>query len=493
MLTADVLPSGKFEVLASQREVTRLGESVFRAGEISAQASDFVCSMLTRMGAEFRKLDPMGVRAVATAAVRDASNQREFLARASDALGAPVEIVSGQEEARLIHLGVEAVWPHPDQRIMIVDVGGGSAEIIVAEDGHVVEAVSKPLGAVRLTGLFLKADPPEPGDITRLDDYIEERLAPVVRRIGVKPCARAIATSSTAAALVCAVNRIPRVRRDDADRLRAPLAQVRKLYKDLCRRDTAGRVKVPGIGPRRAQIIVPGIAVLLQCMERFHLPSLYYSTAGVREGLIADLAARRVGAERTQLTQDTRREVERMASKFQVPLRRARHVAGLARVLFESLRSLHGLAPGWGRLLEAAAYLFDTGHFVSDTGHHKHSEYLVANSDLPGFTGRERTLIAVLCRFHRKALPSARHTTFQQLPADDRRALLFLIPLLRLADALDRGHEQRITSITCQVGASAIEIRLQSAQSADLEVWAAQRTADAFAAVYQKSLAASQA
>ena len=489
MLAADVTAAGKMEPLVSDREVTRLGEAVFANGTIAVQAADFVCAVLRRMAAAYTKLDPLAVRAVATAAVRDASNQREFIDRASEALGTPVEIISGREEARLIHLGVESCWPHPDRRLMIVDVGGGSAEIILAENGHLSDAYSKPLGAVRLTGMFLDDDPPHPEQIARMHNYIQERLAAVVQKMGAKPCDRAVATSSTAAAMVCAVNRVPRSRREQADRFRATLPQVRRLYKELSGRNSAGRAKIPGIGLRRAQIIVPGVAVLLECMQRFHLPSLYYSVAGVREGLVADLAARRVGSERLQLARDARREVERLAARYQVPLKRARKVAHFARTLFESLRPLHGLPPDWAKLLEAAAYLFDAGHFVSDTGHHKHSEYIVLNSDLPGFTDHEKTLVGNLCRFHRKAMPSARHTDFQQLAPEDRRALYLLIPLLRLADALDRGHEQRVEDIACEVDAAGVTIRTISSSKADLEIWAAERVADAFTAAYQRALA----
>lgn len=488
MLAADVHPSGQFETLAADREVTRLGESVFQAGVISDQAADLVCGVLARMASVYQRLDPVGIRAVATAAVRDASNQREFIERATRAAGVPVEIISGREEARLIHLGVNTVWPHPKQRIMIVDVGGGSGEIILAENGRIDEAFSKPLGAVRLTGAFLKDDPPKPAQLARMRDFIAERLAPVIQRMGVKQCDRAIATSSTAAAMVCAVNRVPRARRDEADRLRATLPQVTKLYRELCERDLAGRARVTGIGPRRAQIIIPGVAVLLEVMRRFHLPALHYSTAGVREGLIADLCARGVGSERMQLAREQRHEVERVASRYQVPLKRARKVAGFARTLFQALRPLHKLHPDWAKPLEAAAFLIDAGHFIADTAHHKHSEYIVLNSDLPGFTDQEKIHVACLCRFHRKSMPSARHTQFQQLEPEIRRNLLFLIPILRIADALDSGRELRVESFDCEVGPSEVTLRLAGQGRIDLEQWTVERVGPAFESVYQRKL-----
>jgi exopolyphosphatase/guanosine-5'-triphosphate,3'-diphosphate pyrophosphatase len=461
---------------------------VFRAGRITPEAISANCGVLSRMATTYRRLDILGVRVVATSAVRDASNQQEFLERASEAAGARVEIISGQEEARLIHLGVESRWPHPAKRILVVDVGGGSAEIIHAEHGKRREAFSKPLGAVRLTEVFLRSDPPTAVELARLTQYIDEKIQPALDAIGRRPFDRLIATSATAAAIVCAANRIPRARRENADRLRATVAQVRGLYKDLAAKPLAGRRKTPGIGPRRAEIIIPGAAVFLHVLEAFQMRALYYSAAGVRDGIVADLAARGVGRELSRLDREQRRVVEQMARRYGVPLEHARQVASLAQSLFESLQPLHRLAPPFGRLLEASAYLHDIGHYVSASSHHKHSAYLVENSDMPGFTDTERRSIATLCRFHRKAMPQPRHDGFQGLPPDQKRALLSLLPLLRLADSLDRSHRQSVAAVECQIRPDDVLLRLKAATTADLDEWAAEHVAGIFRDVYGRPL-----
>jgi exopolyphosphatase/guanosine-5'-triphosphate,3'-diphosphate pyrophosphatase len=492
LLVAEVQSDGRIERLAEDREVTRLGSSVFGAGSVSTEALDFVTTVLARMALTYQRFDVDGIRVVATAAVRDASNQQEFLQRASQAAGAPVEIISGEEEARLIYLGVHSRWPHPKQRVLIVDIGGGSAEIILVENGRLKDAWSRPLGAVRLTGVFLRNEPPTELELRQMHEFIDEKLGLATTRLRRLKFDRAIATSSTAAAMICAVNRIPRARRDEGDRLRATLPQVRKLFESLRTQDLKGRAKVPGIGPRRAEIIVPGVAVLLECMERFGLPSFHYSAAGVRDGIVADLAARRVGAERSQLSAEQREVVEQVAAKYIVPARHYRKVAVFCRLLFQTLEPLHRLRPEWGRLLEAAAILYDIGTFVADTGHHKHAQYLVANSGLPGFTDRERILIAHLCRFQRKSMPGPRHIEFQALPPDDRRGLLFLIPLLRLADACDLSKDQAVDDIACQLAPNAVNVQI-SGSKVDLELWAAQRVSDLFMSVYAKPLAVTRA
>ena len=486
MQAADVTPGGTAKILASEREVTRLGESAFRTGRISQEAMELTCGVLARMAAQYKSLEVVGVRAVATSSVRDARNQSQFVARASEAIGAPVEVISGREEARLIHLGVESRWPHPAKRVLIVDIGGGSIEIIVSEDGRMRDAVSKPLGAVRLQEIFLASDPPAERELHRLHGYIEEKLASVVPRLGSAHWDRVIATSATASAVVCAVNGIPRSKRDNADRFRASAVQVRRLHKKLISLNVAGRRKITGIGPRRAEIIVPGTCVLLRILEDFKLPSVNYSAAGVRDGIIADLALRGVGRELAELGRDQRSEVEQMSLRYGVPLKHSRKVAALARAPFHSLQGLHQLPPAYGKLLEASAYLHDIGHYVSDSSHHKHSYYLVANSDLPGFTNREREFIANLCRYHRKAMPSPAHSNHRSLNAEERRALLLLLPLLRLADSLDRSHAQRIESIRCQFRNEQVLIQVVSAADVDLEQWAAERAADVFRLVYAR-------
>ena len=488
MEAAEVNAGQAPRVLASDREVTRLGESVFRNGAVSEEAIKATCAVLARMAALYRKLAVVGVRAVATSAIRDTRNQREFLERASEAAGTHVEIISGREEARLIQLGVESIWPQGERRTLICDIGGGSAEIVASQDGGLHTAFSKPLGAVRLREIFLKDDPPSPRQLHQMQEFIDEKLASVVRRLGPAKWERAIGTSATASAAAAAVARLPRARREEIDRLRISTAQVRKLYWKLAGLGLAGRRKVTGIGPRRAEIIVPGMAVLLTFLERFHLPSVYYSRAGVRDGLIADLAARNVGAELSRLTGEQRREVEDMGRRYGVSTAHARAVAHMASLLFTALHPLHGLPPAAGKLLEAAAHLIDVGHYISSSSHHKHSYYVVANSDMPGFTDRERTLVAALCRYHRKALPTPVHAAFQTLPPEDKRALTALIPLLRLADNMVRGPEQRIQSLACREQDGEVVLLVHSTGDIDLEQWGAERAAHSFQQVFNRTL-----
>ena len=483
MMAAEVT-GGETRVLAEDRQVTRLGESVFRSGRVSDEALGFLCAALAKMAAAYGRLGVAGVRAVATSAVRDAGNQAEFIQRVSEALGSPVEIISGAEEARLIHLGVEARWPRPKERTLIIDVGGGSAELIVTQNGQLIDAVSKPLGAVRLTEVFLKSDPPTAGEVHLLQAYIDEKLLPFQKLHGTEKFQRTVVTSATAAAIVSASNGIARAKRDEADRSAARLSQVRELFSILLKSDLAARRKIVGIGPRRAEIVTVGAAVFLRAMELFDLKSIYYCVAGVRDGIIADLAARGVGRELSQISREQRGVVEAMAKRYGVSLKHARQVATLGVRLFELLEPVHKLPPEASKLLESAGYLHDIGHFVSNTGHHKHSAYLIANSDMPGFTDKERLTLAALCRFHRRSMPQPRHSHFQALDAESKRWVNSLAPLLRMADSLDRGHAQRVSGVNGGLKDGVVSLQAITEEDADLEVWTANEAAKTFREVF---------
>jgi exopolyphosphatase/guanosine-5'-triphosphate,3'-diphosphate pyrophosphatase len=492
MLAADV-SHGTTTVLAQDRQVTRLGESVFRTGRISDDAMNFLVGTLSRMAATYSRLGIVGIRAVATSAVRDAGNQQEFLQRAGESLGTHVEIISGPEEALLIHLGVEARWPRPGERTLIIDVGGGSAELIISQNGELLDAVSKPLGAVRLKEIFLKNDPPKPEDLRHLNSFITEKLHSFYEAHAGEKFDRAIATSASAAAVVCAVNQIPRDKRDEADRLGASVSQIQKLNAVLGASSLAQRRKMTGIGPRRAEIIVGGSAVFARALEMFHHSGLYYCSAGVRDGVIADLAARGVGREVSRLSQEQRATAEALAKRYCVNFEHSRHIAYLAGCLFDALQSIHRLPLAAGKLLEAAGLLHDIGHFVSATGHHKHSAYLVANSDLPGFTDRERQVIAALCRFHRKSLPQPKHSYFDELNAESKRLVTYMTPLLRMADSLDRSNEGKVKNVKSVLRDSGIALEIEAVGDVELELWAASEAAKNFREIYGVSISVQRA
>jgi exopolyphosphatase/guanosine-5'-triphosphate,3'-diphosphate pyrophosphatase len=484
MLVAEVNPASPLKAVATDRQVVRLGAGVFADGRLTAESMTLGLQVLQRMKDSIDTFQVVALRAVGTSALRDAVNRIEFLDRAAAILGTPVDVITGLEEARLIHLGVQLRWPHPKQRVLILDIGGGSAELILSDQGRFKEALSKPLGAVRLTEMFLKSDPPDARELARLEKYVQERLAGAAARFASAKVDRMIATSSTAAAVVCGVNSVARNRRDKADRMSATAPQVRRMYQELAARTQSARNKIAGIGPRRSEIIVAGAAVMHIVLRELGIPRLYYSTAGLQEGVIADLVHRKVGLEHARLDGDQRRMVRAMVAKYGMHAKHVLKVADLAHMLFESLRHLHQLPLAKGKLLDAAAHLYNIGHFVNEARHHRHSMYLVANSDMPGFSAEEQMVIANLCRYHRKSTPHLTHDSFQLLEVEDRRAVMLLTPLLRLAVALDQSQEQKVERLETLTHDHGVEMRLYSEADIDIEQWSAQQVGGVFQGVY---------
>jgi exopolyphosphatase / guanosine-5'-triphosphate,3'-diphosphate pyrophosphatase len=295
LLIADVDELGRITPVHVDREVVRLGTGVFRTGRLGGAAMELACRVLERMAHAIERRGASSVRAVGTSALRDASNRCEFVLSASSILGRPLEVVGGLEEARLVQLGVAAHWPHEHERVLIVDVGGGSVQLILSDRERFAAGTSLPLGAVRLTEMFLGDDPPREADIARMRLHIREQIAGVADRLARAAVQRVIATSATAGAIVCAVHSIKRSQRHQADRLGATVQQVGELLGALVARDLEGRAGVVGVGRRRAEIIVAGVAALDGIMCGLRLPKLHYSTAGVRDGIVAELALRGAG------------------------------------------------------------------------------------------------------------------------------------------------------------------------------------------------------
>jgi exopolyphosphatase/guanosine-5'-triphosphate,3'-diphosphate pyrophosphatase len=489
MQAAEVVPGESPRPLVEDRAVARLGASVFQQGVVSTEAMDHAGRVLRRMAATLREHEIVAFRAVATSAIRDARNQDEFLMRAQLALGGVrPEIISGGEEARLIHLGVQSRWPQGRENIVIIDIGGGSAEVIESRCGKVVTALSKPLGAVRLSQMFFAHDPPSARELRQFTDYVREKIVPITDQIKGGSFDQVVATAATAAAVVRAIHGVAASEANEIDRLSVSSSDVLELYEKLAHQRLRERQLINGIGTRRAEIVIAGAGVLALVLEAIGADACSYSAAGVRDGVMADLAARYSELSRARLDEDQRRSVLSLADRCGVERKHAERVAEISGQLFEALGTVHGLGPRYGGLLEAAAHLHDAGHFVSSTRHHRHSFYLVVNSDLPGLDASDRLFIGNLCRYHRKNMPKPSHENLRGLDDEQQEALLKIIPLLRIADSLDRSHRQVVDAVEVTVGPEEVVLDLSSSGEAALEQWAAAQQSEVFLQVYGRRL-----
>jgi exopolyphosphatase / guanosine-5'-triphosphate,3'-diphosphate pyrophosphatase len=476
---AQAQPDGTLEVRAEDRAAVRLGAQVFRTGRLSTESIAACAEALVRFAKLAQTAGASEVRAVATSAVREASNRDELLRAAHTQAGIDIEVVSGAEEARLVCLGVFQGAPASD-RSLLVDIGGGSTEIIAARGEEPEHAFSLQLGSVRLSEFFVEHDPISRREAKLIEEAVEDavlQIDPVLigkyrRIIGAAGSTGAVAALAHAMSGAAAGSKP------------VSLAEVRAVLDKLRAADVKRRKKM-GVDPSRIDVIYAGTAILEGVMRKLRVEEMQVTTRGLRDGLMADLVRRvmrppAAGLHEENAVVEGLRAFGRRCG-YREP--HAEQVAQLSLSLFDQLRQVHRLGAEERGLLHAAALLHDVGTFVSYNRHHKHSYYLLFYADLPGFTDRERELIATIARYHRRSVPKERHDVVQILTPGERLVVRRLAAILRVADGLDRGHRRQVRRLEVSRRGPALRIDVWAEKGADLEVWSAQQKADLLAEV----------
>ncbi|MEP0919134.1 Ppx/GppA family phosphatase [Leptolyngbya sp. DQ-M1] len=474
-----------FTIVGREKATVRLGDFCKKTGELSAEAMDRAFVALKRCQEVAKSLNAEQVIAVATSAVREAPNGQEFLQRIENELGLWINLISGAEEARRIYLGVLSAMSFNNQPHVIVDIGGGSTELILG-DGHEPRTLSSTkVGAVRLTAEQVKTDPISVTEFAGLQAYIRGMLERSIEDLqahlnpGERP--RLVGTSGTIETLV-ALNA-----REKFGAVPVPLNGCELSLKDLkdwinrLRKMTlAERLAIPGLSERRSEIILPGAMILQEVMTQLKAESIVICERSLREGVIVDwMVAHGLIEDRLRYQGSVReRSIFKATQKYQVNLEHSQRVAEFALSLFDQTQEkLHFWGDEERMLLWAAAILHNCGHHISHSSHHKHSYYLIRHAELLGFTEMEIETIANLARYHRKNSPKKRHETYRNLTSKrHRRVVEQLYPLLRLAVALDRRQIGAIQSIQCQFNLDQREMRLLVKPSnfddpCELELW----------------------
>jgi exopolyphosphatase / guanosine-5'-triphosphate,3'-diphosphate pyrophosphatase len=466
---ARILPDGSLETLHQERDPIRPGEGVFLTGRMSPEVEDRLVRTLRRYAALCRRYGAR-VRAVATSAVREAKNQREVLRHVRAAAGLELEVVSGREEARLICLGVLRGRP-PRSRAVLLDIGGGSTEVATALGEKPTNLWSVPLGAVRLTQIFGTGERVSESRLAALRGFAAEAFREAIPAFP-EGAGAALGSSGTIEAVVGFA----------AQERRASRQEITRAVEGLASMSVAERRK--HFDPRRAEIVVAGIVVLEAAMRHLGLASISAVGTGLRNGILVELS--RSGQ---RVENGTSAEaVLALGRRFRFDEGHAAQVARLSLDLYDRLERVHRLPRPARPLLEAAALLHDVGHAVSPQAHHKHTYYLVSNADLPGFSERERELVALVARYHRRSAPTRRRGDLEELSAAELTLVRKLVAILRVADALDRSHQQPVRAVRVEVGKRAIALRLAARGPLELELWDAAREASLFQRVFARRL-----
>jgi exopolyphosphatase/guanosine-5'-triphosphate,3'-diphosphate pyrophosphatase len=492
-----------FTIIAREKDTVRLGDCEAKTGCLKPEVMVRAIATLRRFQDIAKTFNAEQVIAVATSAVREAPNGRDFLKQVAEELDLNVSLISGQEEARRIYLGVLSGMEFNNESQVIIDIGGGSTELILGDSSEPRCLTSTKIGAVRLTGQFVKTDPISREEFAYLQAYIRISLERPIDELRSQFHAgeplRLIGTAGTIETLA-AINA-----REKLGTVPSPLAGYQLSLKDL--RDLVNRFRklsyserlaIPGMSDKRAEIILAGSLILQEAMTLLGIESLTVCDRSLREGVIVDwMLAHGLIENRLRYQGSIRqRSIMHMADKYQVNLEQSERTAAFALNFFDQTQ---GILHNWGteerELLWAAAILHNCGLYVSHSAHHKHSYYLIRNGELLGYTETEIEVIANLARYHRKNPPKKKHENFIILPKRYREVVSKLHPFLRLAVALDRRQIGAISDFKCEHRPEVREfhVRLQPLNPSDdcaLELWSLDYKKPSFEDEYNLKLVA---
>lgn len=477
------LPS--FTVIAKEKDSVRLGDRHPVTGKLTPEAIKRSLDTLKRCKDLATSLKAEQIIAVATSATREAPNGEDFLRQIESQLGIVVNLISGQEEARRIYLGVLSGMDFNEQPHIIIDIGGGSTEVILADIQEPRFLSSTKVGAVRLAKEFVTTDPISDSELKILRAYVrgmlERPVDEVWRNLQLNEVPRSIGTSGTieTIAAIHAKDELGSVP-DPLNGYEISYKDIEKIAKKLAKMSYKERLDVSGLSEKRAEIIVPGAVILLEVMVMLKLDSIIICERALREGMIVDWMLTRglINSRLRYQNEVKNRNVIKIAQKYHVKLDYSRRVAEFALSIFDQLQGqLHSWDVTERELLWSAAILHNCGVYISHSAHHKHSYYLIRNAELLGFTELELELIANIARYHRRSKPKKKHEPYNQLPHKHYQLMVRqLSAILRLAVALDRRNKGAIAAVDCQYNPDnrTLNFQMQPAEIGDqcpLELW----------------------
>jgi exopolyphosphatase/guanosine-5'-triphosphate,3'-diphosphate pyrophosphatase len=488
LVVAEVLPDGSYRVLDEEREMTRLGTGLARTGRLAADTMERSLDVIGQMKAIAEGLGARDLRAAATSAVREASNGDVFRREAWRRHRIKVDVVSADEEARLAFASAMRRFNLEGRAVAVADIGGGSLEVVLSAGSVVDQMHSLPLGAVRLTERYVRSDPLRGRHWKALRKTIDAGLR---RAIGKPPFTVEVIVGSggTFTALASMIRFEREGHEGNPHGYSITRAEVTRMLARFLEVPESERRDIPGMPPQRADIIVAGTAVVARLAKHLQCRQILVSDGGVRDGLLlAAIGEMGLGTAVAALPPTRMDAVRRFARRCLSNERHGEHVALLAGQVFDGLRRHHRLPAAGRELLVAAALLHDVGFLVNHAKHHKHAYHLIMHSDLAGWSTREIELIANVARYHRRAYPKRSHGNFKRLAGGDRDLARRLAGILRLAVALNRSHQQRVTAVRCRTRRKRVSLVLSANQEPVVELWDARRKAGLFERAFDARL-----
>lgn len=485
LIVAEVDSPDSYRVLDDEREQTRLGHRLHETGRIDPETGERTLDALERMQAIAEGFGVAELRAVGTAALREAANGPAFVKAAHERFGLELEVIGAEEEAELAMRSVRRNFPLGEGAAAIVDIGGGSMEVVFTTAGIVNQVHSLPLGAVVLTERYVGSDPIDAADWRRLRGGIDRELEQIGKPPFPTPDLIGSGGTFTAIASLAMHDRQGEI--GPVQGYSMTRAEFEHQLRRLREAPLALRRRFPGLNADRADIIVAGAAAVARLIRRLEASRILINDRGIRDGLLLEMISRQAPAATGPV--DRLDAARIFARKCRSNVRHCEHVAKLAGELFDGLREAADLDPEDRELLTAAALMHDVGYLVRHSGHHKHAYHLIRYSDLDGFSGYDLELIANIARYHRRAHPSKSHESWRRVRSVDRGRVRRLAGILRLADGLDRTHAQTVTGVqVTAVESDTITVGVTANEDPWLEIGDARRKADLLEAAVGRAL-----
>ena len=484
MIVVRVRPDFSFEVIDREKEMVRLGAGGLDGKKLTHEAMTSALQSLSKFERLARSHQVDEILAVATSATREAENGGEFLADIERTTGIRPRIITGTEEARLIHIAAVYGVDTPKATV-VIDIGGGSVEITLGAGPKAQFARSFKIGVIRLTERFVTTDPLSGRDERKLVKHIGEQVDRFVRHIGATGFDRVIGTSGTILSIGTVATAMDRGNVPSEIRnLRVSAKSIRRFRKAVTEIDLQKRLQLPGLDPRRADLTVAGAVLIDTLLRKLNANEITLCDLALREGLVLDYIHRhRSEIARVDRYPDVRRRSTiELAERCNWEADHSRQVTRLALALFDQTKDLHGLSDREREWLEYASLLHDIGNHISYERHHQHSYYLIKNGDLRGFEPDEIEVMALLTRYHRRARPKRSHPGYGKLSKPLRRTVKALSVFLQLAETLDRSRNGVVRKVEVRARNGALRLDVYAVGDAELEVWAANRQLDSLEA-----------
>ena len=490
LIVAEVQDDGMYRILDEEREMVRLGEKLDRTGRLSDEAVVRGLGAIGKMKAIADGFEVTELRAIATSAVREAANGRAFCREALARHKVRIEVISGEEEAQLAFRSATRHFNLEGRSTAVVDIGGGSLEVILSAGTAIDQVHSLPLGAVRVTERLVRSDPLKEKHWKAMQKEIDRGIRAAIGR----PALRAesmVGSGGSFTALAHMAKWQREGRHGSVQGYVLTPAEVIHLLDRLREAPLEVRRQIPGLSPDRADIIVAGATVIARLAKRLGTRQIMVNERGIRDGLLLNMIAELPGrSAASPLPQpgDRMEWVRLFARKCRSNERHCEHVATLALQLFDGIKTRYAL-PNAGRdVLQAAALLHDIGYLISHSKHHKHTYHLIMHGDLPAFSPHEVELIANAARYHRRAFPRKSHENLKGVTKEDRRLIARLSGILRIADGLDRTHAQAVSGVRTRMLRDRLRLEIEASGVPEIERADAERKSDLFRKAFQTEL-----